>query len=110
MTTINTEVLGQLKEVMEDDFVSLIDTFVSDTSQRLIVMEIAIGQEDSETLWSNAHSIKGSSGNLGAVGVELCCSKLETAARLLQSAQLQDLLDQLKAEFHKLVRQLDQYL
>jgi len=110
MGAVNTEVLEQLKDIMEEDFTLLIDTFVSDTQQRLIVMEIAIGQGDGPGLRSNAHSIKGSSSNLGAEAMSASCAKLEKAADLWQPTQLQELLEQLQADFQLLCKLLKNYI
>jgi two-component system, sensor histidine kinase and response regulator len=59
----------------------LIDLFVQDASERMHSIGEAIRQGDAEMLFQAAHSLKGSSGSIGARRVAGLCAKLEHLGR-----------------------------
>ena len=69
--------LEELKEVMEEDFPVLVSTYLEDSVVRLECLKDAITQSDSEAIRKEAHSLKGSSGNLGANLLADLCKRLE---------------------------------
>jgi len=78
--------LAELKDIMEDDFPVLIDTFVADVEIKLLDMVQIIASGDAEALRQIAHSVKGSSGNVSAI-------QLSEYARMLESMGRDNKLD-----------------
>ena len=74
---IDTEQLAELKEVLEDEFSVLIDTYLTDAKLRLNLIKNGIATQDYEAVRLAAHSLKGASANLGAVILAQLCEKLE---------------------------------
>ncbi len=70
--------LQDLKEIMESEYETLVNTFIADTQNKLVEIAEVIHQEDPENLRKIAHSLKGSSSNV-------CALKLSEVARQLES-------------------------
>ncbi|MDO6745959.1 Hpt domain-containing protein [Gilvimarinus sp. 1_MG-2023] len=107
---IDHETLATLQEVMEEDFQRLIETFLSDSQQRIQDMQKALAAGLAEELRRAAHSFKGSSSNIGANELVRLCKNVEDRA---QAGILQDLESQIidiKEEYQIVKSQLDIYL
>jgi len=63
---IDMDMLSEIKDVMEDDFGVLIETYLQDSVNRITAIREAIGASDCEALRRAAHSFKGSCSNVGA--------------------------------------------
>ena len=74
---IDAEQLAELKEVLEDEFSVLIDTYLTDAKFRLQLIENGINSQDYEAVRLAAHSLKGASANLGALVLAELCETLE---------------------------------
>jgi len=96
---LDDEVVTELQDVMGQDFPMLVDSFHRDGEQRLLTLASAYTAGDKETLRRQAHSFKGSSGNLGAVRVFELCMQLESLAREGELGQISDLLARLRDAF-----------
>ncbi len=78
---VDIEALRELKEIMEDQFVTLVETFLEDSATRMNEIEAAIAAGDADGLRSAAHSLKGSSSNLGISSMADVLFKLESMGR-----------------------------
>lgn len=78
---VDMETLNMLKEVMEDGFVTLLETYITDSGARIDAMRAAIEAADSDAIRRAAHSLKGSSGNLGANQMAALCLNVENSSR-----------------------------
>ena len=95
------EVLATLRELQEegepDILGELFDLFLQDTPTRLRAMREAVKLEDNEAVQRIAHSLKGSSANLGAQQMAAMCEDLERQAR--GGAAAAEVVTQLETEF-----------
>lgn len=82
MPDMDQEVLAELQDIMGSDFGKLVKSWQDDTRQRVAAMEAAIDAEDGVQLRQVAHSLKGSSSNLGARCVVDICIEMEKLANL----------------------------
>ena len=98
-SVLDVEVVSELQDIMGQDFQMLVESFQRDGEQRLAALDQAFAQGDANTLRSQAHSFKGSSGNLGAVRVFELCMQLESLAREGELGQVSDLLTRLRDAF-----------
>ena len=96
---LDDEVVSELQDVMGQDFQMLVDSFHRDGAQRLAALQSAYASGDQETLRRQAHSFKGSSGNLGAVRVFELCMRLESLAREGELGQVAELLTRRRDAF-----------
>jgi len=77
---LDYDALNSLKDVMEDDFGFLIETFIQDSNTRLIKFGELLNDSEADQIRRTAHSFKGSCSNLGALRLASLCSNLERKA------------------------------
>lgn len=102
-SVIDPQAIENLRALNPDDddaFVREIATlFLDDTPQRLTELDQSLSAGDAPKFTRAAHTIKGSSANLGAVGVRAAAERLEHQSRAEGLAAVAPLLAELKAEF-----------
>nr|WP_218626439.1 Hpt domain-containing protein [Pseudomonas sp. dw_358] len=80
---------------MEQEYPLLLDTFLSDAGARLKQLQKAT---DADGLAQAAHSLKGSSSNMGAVRLAELCRQLEQEAEQLSPTATAQLLQDIAQE------------
>ncbi|HGM5581223.1 TPA: Hpt domain-containing protein [Pseudomonas putida] len=95
-THIDHKLLSDLQEVMEDGYLQLLETFLEDSERRLNQLHEA---KDAHELGMAAHSFKGSSSNMGAVGLAGLCQELEERVRQQPLYGIEDLINRIDQEF-----------
>jgi HPt (histidine-containing phosphotransfer) domain-containing protein len=95
-THLDRDVLSALQEVMEDEYSTLLDTFLADSKERLSLLRKA---DDAETLGATAHSFKGSCSNMGAIRLAQLCNELEQRARQVPLEGIEKLVSEIDGEF-----------
>ena len=90
--------LWQLDETGEL-LTTLITHYRNETPEQLAVMQAAFRRSDAAALATAAHTLKGSSGNLGATHMQQLCGELQTLGRANELAQVGDRLTRLVEEF-----------
>lgn len=98
---IDQKVLSDLQEVMEDGYLQLLETFLEDSERRLSQLHEA---KDASELGMAAHSFKGSSSNMGAVGLASLCQQLEERVRQQPLYGIKDLINRIDQEFVEVQR------
>jgi len=124
MEHLDYDTLNTLKQVMEDDFALLIDTFVQDSTSRIstlreiiqreamqnaIMQGTAIQSPEADLIRRAAHSLKGSSSNIGALQLSALCSAVERKALANVIEGLTNDLDGIEQEFAKVQSLLRSY-
>lgn len=79
-----------------DLIVELIDLYLADFSQQLSVMKDSVLKADEISLKRAAHTLKGSSANLGVNGAAVLCEKIEKTDSSESSQQLNVLIIRLE--------------
>jgi HPt (histidine-containing phosphotransfer) domain-containing protein len=100
---IDEDILSDLKEVMEADFTRLITVYFDDAILRIENLQQSLLSRDLSSLRKVAHSMKGSSSNIGAARLAELLQKMEDMAK---QGDLKDevvLLTEIQNEF-QLVR------
>ncbi|VVQ26695.1 Hpt domain-containing protein [Pseudomonas fluorescens] len=95
-THIDREALSVLREVMEEGYPELLDTFLTDSESRLVVLQKTA---DAKVLSEVAHSFKGSASNMGAVRLAALCQELESDAKDKSPAEIVKLVAEISGEF-----------
>ncbi len=80
--------------------------FQSDTLPRLANLRVAVQGGDAGAVERIAHSLKGSSANMGARQMARICEELQEAGASGELAEALELLDGLEAEFARVRRAL----
>jgi HPt (histidine-containing phosphotransfer) domain-containing protein len=78
---IDQKVLMQLKNLKAGLLVRIIDLYIESSPQLLLDMEQAVAQQDTNSLYKVAHSLKNSSANLGITDLTNLCRELEIKGR-----------------------------
>ena len=78
---VDAVALDELRSIMGDEFNLLIEIFIKDSTERLVVLEKAISEGDAEGLRSSAHGFKGSALNISAGQLTEFCKQLEYMGR-----------------------------
>ena len=81
--------------------------FLRETPKRLSELRKALDAQDASKAGFLVHSLKGSSGSLGALGLAAVCSELEMAARNLDLVTVKDGVAKLEREFARARQALD---
>ncbi|HKB65577.1 MAG TPA: Hpt domain-containing protein [Pyrinomonadaceae bacterium] len=98
------EGLKKFQEADEPDFVTeLIDLFLEDTAVQLESLKVAVSKNDVTEVRRLAHLVKGSSGNIGALGLAELCQEIEKKdlGTFAHDSDGQTLLLKLEEEFRQ---------
>lgn len=90
--------LSELETLMEDAFPSLLEAYLRDSELRLFEAAEAWEAGDLDGVRTSAHSLKGSSSNIGAADLARLCSELEVFARDRCSEHVPAALARVRAE------------
>lgn len=83
---LDVVLLEELRDILEDEFPSLISAYIQDSTVRVEDLSQAMTRGDAEAVRKAAHNLKGSSANLGLVYLAELCRIVEDAAREQQLA------------------------
>ena len=95
---LDMTLIGELKELMEDDFAELVQTYLADSELRRDQIRQAVANQSAADIRQTAHSLKGASSNLGAPALAALCQTLEEAGRTNNCAAAPALWQQIEHE------------
>ena len=108
---LDREVLATLRDLQnagEPGFLSeLVAAYVADAITRIDAFRAAIQRGDPKALYQAAHSLKGSSANLGARELVSLCAELEAQGRAGVMVGVAAALADVEAEFTRVRRALE---
>lgn len=98
MVTINEDTIDELRELMEDDFIELLQSFIDDIQVKVQQIQNAIEHFDCYSLRQKSHSLKGSARNIGAEKMSDLCYYLEKAGKEKNLEDVQEIYQKLEKE------------
>jgi len=99
---IDRDALENLRELGGPELLSeLVEMFTHDAHTGLTALRKALEWGDADSVWQLAHSLKGSSGNLGAARVSNVCEELQRAGAAGRLEAVASLLEQLETEVER---------
>ncbi|RCX32726.1 signal transduction histidine kinase [Thioalbus denitrificans] len=104
---VDKAVLVELREIMEDAFAELIQTYLRDTPTRLVAIRDAIDKTDADALRAAAHTMKSSSANLGAMPLSALAKELEALGRSGTTEGAAELFRSAAAEYTRVKQALE---
>ncbi|MCP5160353.1 MAG: Hpt domain-containing protein [Hahellaceae bacterium] len=110
VTHVDLNALAELKEVMEEEFTILLETYLNDSLDRIEQLKSAYAAGDADAFSRAAHSFKGSSNNLGVVLLAQYCQEAETQSKGGDLSQGQQLIEKIENEFEIVTQQLQAHL
>jgi HPt (histidine-containing phosphotransfer) domain-containing protein len=103
LPVLDPVVIESLRELNPEDpeaFVrEIAGIFLSDTPARIAELDASLAAGDAAKFTRAAHSIKGSSANIGAAALGAAAERLEAHAKKAGLAGVDDLLSQVRAQF-----------
>jgi HPt (histidine-containing phosphotransfer) domain-containing protein len=85
----------------------MVEVFVADTPLRIAELEESLASDDGVRFTRAAHSIKGSSANLGASALKAVAERVERESRARPIAQLAPMVEEIRAEFARARAELE---
>ena len=76
-TAIDPIIFSEISSLMEDSLPIFIETYIENTHKLLDELEQAILAENSDSIFHNAHQLKGGSGSIGAMQVFQIAKQME---------------------------------
>ena len=102
-SVLDPEVLANLRDLGDAELLAeLAGMFFDDASSRLGELREAIGAGDAAGVERVAHTLKGSSGNMGATRMSAICAELQDIGASGELARAPDLLEGLEEEFGRI--------
>ncbi|UQB42385.1 Hpt domain-containing protein [Thiomicrospira microaerophila] len=102
--------LNMLKEVIGDDLKAILESFNDITPQVIEQLDQAIQQQNATEVRHQAHTLKGSAANVGAIELPALCFELENMGRTGELAGAEALFTQINASYSRLSAAVNEYI
>lgn len=109
MSQVDVDAIVALKEIMEDEFNLLLDTFLEDSVLRIADLRQTAAEGDADGYRRAAHSFKGSAGNMAATGLAALCLQAEDLGQSGVLDGAAQLVDAIEAEYQGVAQTLAAY-
>ena len=96
---MNFKEMGSRLGLEEEDFLELIDLFITSGGSDFETLQTALAAGDAETVMRRAHTIKGAAGNLGLKDISAVAKVIEDRAMKNNLAGLDQTVQTLKEQF-----------
>lgn len=107
MTLYERSVMQELQELLEDEFNELLQAYIHDVLSKVAEIEQLKITEDLQGIRHVAHSLKGSSINLGIEGFSQQCSEMEIHAKNGNQEALTMVMETFRDNAQALVQSLE---
>ena len=109
-SALDTGIIGDLVDVMGDEFPDLVRVYLEDTPKNVALLEQAARQRSMDGIIAPSHSLKSTSANLGALRLSELAKRLEHGARSGELTEPLILVSELKREFQQVAAALTELL
>ena len=107
---INHEQFEDMRDLLEEDFVDLIQVYLTDSRQRISTLRVAQQEQDNTNGFEIAHALKGASANLGATQVMTLSSQLQERCREQLISEQTDLIENIAVALQRAEQEINQRL
>ncbi|WP_201526109.1 MULTISPECIES: Hpt domain-containing protein [Psychrobacter] len=107
---INGEQFEEMRDLLEEDFSDLVQTFITDSKQRISLLHSAQKTDDNANGFEAAHALKGASANLGATQLVILSGQLQEACRERNISQQADIIEQTALALQHVEQEINQRL
>lgn len=95
---LNSELFNELKDIMEEEFPLLLETYLRDSQLQYQRIDEAWKRQSMDEMRRSAHSLKGSSANIGAEQLAALCAELESKAKESDQTRMAAAVDAVSVE------------
>ena len=107
---INDEQFDDMRDLLEEDFVDLIQVYFTDSQQRITDLRSAQQKDDNANGYEIAHALKGASANLGATQLMHLSGQLQEACRERLIGDNAELIEAVAAALQRVEQEIKQRL
>ena len=107
---INDEQFDDLRDLLEEDFVDLIQVYFTDSQQRIADLRSAQQKDDNANGYEIAHALKGASANLGATQLMYLSGQLQEACRERLISDKAELIEAVAVALQRVEQEINQRL
>ena len=107
---INDEQFDDMRNLLEEDFVDLIQVYFTDSRQRITDLRSAQQKDDNANGYEIAHALKGASANLGATQLMHLSGQLQEACRERLIGEQAQLIEAVAVELQRVEQEINQRL
>ena len=107
---INDEQFDDMRNLLEEDFVDLIQVYFTDSRQRITDLRSAQQKDDNANGYEIAHALKGASANLGATQLMHLSGQLQEACRERLIAEQAQLIEAVAVALQRVEQEIKQRL
>ncbi|MEZ7501403.1 Hpt domain-containing protein [Psychrobacter sp. Arc29] len=107
---INHEQFEDMRDLLEEDFVELIQVYLNDSQKRVATLRIAQQEDDNANGFETAHALKGASANLGTTQLVRLSSRLQEHCRERRISEQADLIEEIAAALQRAEQEINQRL
>ncbi|MDH5432368.1 MAG: Hpt domain-containing protein [Gammaproteobacteria bacterium] len=104
---IDSNALDELRILMGDELKLLYETFLEDATAKVQQLEGVAAEQDFDKTGRLAHSLKGSSRNIGAFYLSDLCESLEKSAKIESSDNWKFLISDIKDSFERTAAEIN---
>jgi signal transduction histidine kinase/CheY-like chemotaxis protein/HPt (histidine-containing phosphotransfer) domain-containing protein len=98
-------------QVSNDNIVArVIESFCQSAPHRVSAIKMGLQNQNYEQVWRSAHSLAGSSANLGAISLSSICEKIERTTKYGKTESLDQDLAELESSLNNTIQELNHYL
>ena len=107
---IDVSVVEELKEILEEDFADIIETYLEDSPNLISEIHQSFANQDAVILERSAHTLKSSSAGVGANGFAAICAELESLGKVGNFVDSEPFIKELDEQFILVSNGLKAYL
>lgn len=107
---INPEQFEDMRDLLEEDFVDLIQVYLTDSKQRVETLRVAQQENDNAKGFETAHALKGASANLGTTQLVQLSSKLQELCRERRVSEQAALIENIATALQRAEQEINQIL
>lgn len=104
--SIDNEQWNELVDLLEEDFNELVQQFMTDCYERLLMIKQAQQTADNAAGLEAAHAMKGASANLGAKLLSQQCFKMQEVCHAGMIADAHNVVTDIETELNTLVEEI----
>ncbi len=111
---LDQEIVSTLRAMCDESdptfFREVVEAFFADTAELIAALQQAMTSAEIVTVERTAHTLKGSSTNVGALGMAAICSELQSTASVEKAAETATCLMRLESEFTRVRQELSKLI
>jgi histidine phosphotransfer protein HptB len=105
---LDETIVSDLIDLMGDDLNTLFEAYLEDSEAKIKQLASVCEQQNFDLIRRTAHSIKGSSRNVGALKFAIVCESIENAALMEELQSCLDFLSTMPEEYKQLKAEINQ--